>query len=318
MFSPEWGYLANNPLTFLVGVDASGAATVAGTATTVTPNGCCTTDVVIGITATAGAYQGQIAGGSDVFLMRLAPDGTSVQWATYYGGSQGESVTGMTLDASGNVLITGTTTSNDLPLAHPFQAAPPTVYATTPEFNGATAGFFAKVSSDGTAIAAASYFGGQSKNSVLNSVALDDTGAIYLAGSSPASAAPGVTDVPGPTSTYAPQSPAVIVKLDSTGTRTQYMWAYSSLTAGAVARIRVNGSHAPCILTDFGAVPTLTGALPANVGYPGSGFACFAKDGKTLQFATLPPASNSGPSSAPIDFAIDPSGKFADRRPRTW
>lgn len=308
VISPEWGYLAVNPLTFLVGVDASGAATVGGTAVTFTPNGCCTPETVIGIMATAGAFQAQSAGGSDVFLLHLSADGSNLQWATYYGGSQDENLTGMTLDASGNVLITGTTTSNNLPLAHPFQADPPTVYGTFPVFNGATAGLFAKFSSDGTAIPAASYFGGQSKNSTLNSVALDGTGAIYLAGSSPVSAAPGVTDLPGPTSPYAPQSPAVIVKLDSTDTVTQYMWAYSSLTAGAVARIRVNGSDAPCILTDFGAVPTVTGALPANVGYPGSGFACFAADGKTFQFATLLPTAGSGPEPAPVDFAIDPSG----------
>jgi hypothetical protein len=308
VISPTWGYLANNPLTFLVGVDASGAATIGGNAVTFTPGGCCSTDTVIGVTATAGAYQAQVAGGSDVFLMRLSPDGTSLQWATYYGGSQNEALTGMTLDASGNVLVTGTTTSNDLPLAHPFQAAPPTVYGTTPVFSGANAGFFVKLSSDGTALTAASYFGGQNNNTTLSSVALDNTGAIYLAGSSPVSAAPGVTDVPGPTSVYAPQSPAVIVKLDSTGRATKYMWAYSSLTAGVVTRIRVNASQGPCILTDFGAVPMVRGALPANPGYPGVGFACFAADGKTLQFATLPPASGSGPSSAPIDFAIAPNG----------
>lgn len=308
VISPEWGYLAINPLTFLVSVDATGAATVGGTAMTFIPNGCCTAITITGTTPAPGAFQTQSAGGKDIFLLRLSPDGSNLQWATYYGGTRDENLTGMTLDTSGNVYVTGTTTSNNLPLAHPFQAAPPVVSTTTPVFSGATAGFFAKFSSDGTAISAASYFGGQSGNSTLNSVALDETGAIYLAGSSPVSAAPGVTDVPGPTSTYSPQSPAVIVKVDSTGTSPQYMWAYSSLTAGSVARIRVNGSHAPCILTDFGAVPAAPGALPANVGYPGWGFACFAQDGKTLEFATLLPAFGSGPEPGPVDFDLDPTG----------
>ena len=45
----------------LVGVDASGAATVGGTALTFTPNGCCTPETVIGVTATPGAFQSQSA-----------------------------------------------------------------------------------------------------------------------------------------------------------------------------------------------------------------------------------------------------------------
>jgi len=307
VISPTAGYLANNPLTFLVGVDASGAATVGGTALTFTPNGCCTPETVIGVTATPGAFQSQSAGGSDVFLLRLSADGSSLQWATYYGGSQNEVLTGMTLDASGDVIVTGTTASNNLPLAHPFQAAPPTVYGTSPVYSGNTAGFFAKFTPDGSALSAASYFGGQSNNTTLNSVALDGTGAIYLAGSSPVSAAPGVTEVLGSTSVYSPQAPAVIVKLDSTGRVPQYMWAYGPLTAGSVTRIRVNGSNGPCILTYFGSVLVVQGALPSSPGYPGTGFVCFADDGKTLQFATLPPAG-AAPPSALVDFAINPNG----------
>lgn len=37
VISPAWGYLAVSPLTFLVSVDASGTATVAGTGMAFTP-----------------------------------------------------------------------------------------------------------------------------------------------------------------------------------------------------------------------------------------------------------------------------------------
>lgn len=299
--SSSYGYLAaTNSLTFLVGVDASGAASVGGPAPSFNGNN------EIGVAPAPGTFQTKPAGGNDIFLMRLTPDGLGIQWSTYYGGTHDENLMAMAVDPGGNVLLAGTTNSNDLPLMRPFQAAPPTVYTSTPLYNSATAGFFARFASNGGSITSASYFGGQSKNSSLNSVALDDTGAIYLAGSSAVSAAPGLSEIPGPPSTYAWSSPGVIIKLDTTGSTPQYMWAYSVLSAGDVRRIRVDASHHPCILTNFLHAPTLVGALPTNLGYPGFGFACFGDDGKTVAFATMPPGN--GSVSTIVDFAIDPDG----------
>ena len=301
VISPTWGYLATGPVTFLVSVDASGTATVGGTAVTFTAALSSSAVTVIGPTATSGVFQNASAGGDDIFLMRLLPGGTGVQWATYYGGKSDEVLTAMTLDAAGDVLVTGTTDSNNLPLVSAFQAAQPT----NPNI---TAGFFAKFAPDAKTVAAASYLGGQSNNTSVSSIAVDETGAIYIAGSSPISATPGLTAVATPTSPYTPQSPAMILKLDPTGTVKQYLWSYGAFTAGGVSRIRVNASHGPCILTSFGQVPLFAGSLVGSAGYPGNGFACFGSDGMTLQFATLPPGNSSGPGPSPIDFALAPDG----------
>jgi hypothetical protein len=75
-----------------------------------------------------------------------------------------------------------------------------------------------------------------------------------------------------------------------------------------VVRIRVNSSHEPCILTDFGQTPSFAGALPEIPGYPGIGFACFGEDGVTLLFATMPPESPGGSPPSPVDFALAPDG----------
>ena len=308
LISPTWGYLAVYPLTFLVSVDAGGTATVAGTAITFTAALSTIADTVVGPASTPGVFQTASAGGDDIFVMRLLPGGTGVQWATYYGGSHDEALAAIAQDAAGEVVAVGTTNSNDLRLVAPFQAAPPTVYSASFSYSSATAGFFVKFAPDGRSIAAASYLGGQSNNTALSSVAIDDTGAIYLAGNSPISAAPGLTAIPGPTSTYAPSSAAMILKLDPTATTNQYFWGYGTLTAGGVPRIRVNNSHQPCILTNFGQVPSFTGALPGNSGYPGTGFACFGVDGMTLQFATMPPGGASAPPSSSVDFALAPDG----------
>jgi hypothetical protein len=299
--------LSTSALTFLVSVDASGAATIGGTATTFTPALSSTAFVDVGPAATPGAYQSAPAGGNDIFLMRIRPDGTGVQWATYFGGTHDEALTAMTLDAAGDVIVAGTTNSNDLPLVSPFQSAPPTSGGTGYTYSATTAGFFAKFAPDGKSVAAASYLGGQTYSSYLNAVAIDDTGGVYLGGTSQISAAPGLTAIPGPASAYTPLAPTMILKLDPTATAKQYFLSYGTLAAGTVSRIRVGSSHQPCILTNFGTPPAIAGALPEN-GYSGAGFACLGADGATVLLATLPPSAAGVPPPSVADFALAPNG----------
>ena len=48
-------------------------------------------------------------------ILELNPNATSVLSATYLGGSSGDTVGGIALDSSGNVYVTGSTSSNDYP-----------------------------------------------------------------------------------------------------------------------------------------------------------------------------------------------------------
>src|SRR5262249_15671 len=59
--------------------------------------------------------------GSDAFLVKLAPDGKSLIYSTYFGGSQSESGTGIAVDASGAAYVAGFTNSFDLPTANQIQ-----------------------------------------------------------------------------------------------------------------------------------------------------------------------------------------------------
>jgi hypothetical protein len=54
-------------------------------------------------------------GGEDVLLAEIDPLGGSQLFATYLGGSSDEIAAAMTLDSTGNIYLTGTTTSTDLP-----------------------------------------------------------------------------------------------------------------------------------------------------------------------------------------------------------
>lgn len=65
------------------------------------------------------------AGGNDVLLVEIDPAAGSQLFATYLGGTADETATAMTLDTAGNLYITGTTDSTDLPTTQQaFQSKP--------------------------------------------------------------------------------------------------------------------------------------------------------------------------------------------------
>jgi len=64
---------------------------------------------------TSGAYDRSLGGVEDVFVSRLSSDGRSLEASTYLGGSYTEMEPAMALDGSGNIWVTGSTTSEDFP-----------------------------------------------------------------------------------------------------------------------------------------------------------------------------------------------------------
>jgi hypothetical protein len=61
---------------------------------------------------------------SDAFVVKLAPGGRQVLWATYLGGTGTEASFAAAADAAGNVWVTGTTTSGDFPATAPRLGPP--------------------------------------------------------------------------------------------------------------------------------------------------------------------------------------------------
>lgn len=86
-----------------VGISAAGDAWLAGM-----------TDAV-NFPVTAGAYDTTPNGDMDVFLTRLSPSGSSFDYSTLIGSSGADAVRGLSLDASGGVLLAGFTGSADFP-----------------------------------------------------------------------------------------------------------------------------------------------------------------------------------------------------------
>lgn len=57
------------------------------------------------------------------FVTELNPTGTAVLYSTYLGGSGGDWGSGIALDTSGNVYVTGSTLSSDFPVVNAFQSS---------------------------------------------------------------------------------------------------------------------------------------------------------------------------------------------------
>ena len=64
---------------------------------------------------TPGGYQRENGGGGDVFVTKLNPRGSGLVWSTYLGGVGDEAAVGLDVDDSGNVVVTGDTSSPDYP-----------------------------------------------------------------------------------------------------------------------------------------------------------------------------------------------------------
>jgi hypothetical protein len=94
----------------------------------------------------------------------------TLAYSTFLGGSADEAANGLAVDASGNIYLTGSTTSADFP----------TVPLQSPAGSGDC--FVAKISADGSALDYASYLGGNSVD-YCNGIGVDAAGNAYVAGS---------------------------------------------------------------------------------------------------------------------------------------
>jgi hypothetical protein len=144
---------------FEIAVDGSGNAYLSGATTS--------TDF-----PTSGALQSSYGGNTDAFVTRLNSSGSAIAYSTYLGGSDYDAGDGIAVDGSGNVYVTGATSSTNFPTFDPYQAS----------FAGGTYdAFITKLNSSGGTLAYSTYFGG-SDDDVAYGLAIDGSGNAYITG----------------------------------------------------------------------------------------------------------------------------------------
>jgi PKD repeat protein len=145
-----------------IALDPAGRALVAGQTNT--------TDFPV----TTGAFQTSNAGGeTDMFVLRMAADGSDVEWATYLGGTNADFPYDIAVDGNGLPVVVGRTNSTDFPT---------TAGSYDPDHNGSDLeGFLLKLNGDGASLSFSTFLGGNMTDEIT-AVAIDGTDAIYLAG----------------------------------------------------------------------------------------------------------------------------------------
>lgn len=141
-------------------VDAQGDAIIAGSTNSTN------------FPTTSGALASAAPGGYNTFVSALAPNGASLIYSTYLGGSGDDRGTGLALDGLNDVYISGYTASSDFPV---------TSGVVQPKLAGLANAFVSELNPAGSALVYSTYLGGSGADHAT-AIALDSSGDAYIAG----------------------------------------------------------------------------------------------------------------------------------------
>jgi hypothetical protein len=159
---------------------------------------------------TSGAFDTSHNGYRDAFVVKLDPNGNSLSYGTFIGGSDSDYGWGIAVDGGGNAYVTGLTYSSDFPTT-------PGAFDTS--LDGGDA-FLVKLDPNGSSLSYGTFIGGSSYD-YGEDIAVDGGGNAYVtgyAGSSDFPTTPGAFD----TSYNGGHCDAFVVKLDPNGSSLVY------------------------------------------------------------------------------------------------
>jgi pimeloyl-ACP methyl ester carboxylesterase len=165
-------------------------------------------------------------GDADAFAIKVKPDGSGLQYATYIGGNGFDNGYAIGVDAAGNAYIGGNTASHEdtFPNGNGVGTipGPNTKYA-----GGAFDSFVVKLNASGTAFSYVAFIGGAAEDRYTPGLAVDRNGNAWIAGRtvSDESTFPtghGFAGIPGFDHTYKGSWDAFVVKINAAGTAFDY------------------------------------------------------------------------------------------------
>jgi len=110
---------------------------------------------------TKDPLQASSGGGTDAFVTKLSPEGSSYVYSTYLGGTGADTGTAIAVDSSGRAHVTGTTASPNFPTKNGAEI----------RLKGKTDAFIAVLDPKGSALTYAGYLGGADADAAA--IALD-------------------------------------------------------------------------------------------------------------------------------------------------
>jgi len=131
---------------------------------------------------TGGAWQRTLSGGRDAFIAKLNPTGSSLLFSTFLGGAGNDVAYAVAVDGSGNVYVAGDTYSTNFPVLSGYRSSNA----------GRQDAFVAKLNGSSSALLWSTYLGGSGDDSAA-ALALDSSGAVWVAGATGSSNFPTVS-----------------------------------------------------------------------------------------------------------------------------
>jgi len=257
-------------------VDASGSVYVTGgTTSSDFPVSSSVYQTVYG--GADGGYQ-SVTG--DIFVTKLSPDGSSLVWSTYIGGSGDDNAYSIAVDGTG-VYLTGGTNSSDYPVT-------PGVYSPTSGV-GLTDVFVTKLNPTGSNLLYSTHIGVAVEGIRGFGIAVDGSGNAYVAGG----AGPGFPTTAGAYQTSSSAfSSAFVMKLNPTGTSADYSTFLSGGNSSDVdyaesIAVDKNGNAYVTGYAGSSTFPVTPGAFQSNnAGTHDAFFTVLDSSGSTLLYST--------------------------------
>jgi hypothetical protein len=245
---------------------------------------------------TTGAFDTSHNGGYDAFVVKLDPNGSSLVYGTFIGGSDDEWGFGIAVDGGGNAYVTGLTESSDFPT---------TSGAFDRSINGHRDAFVVKLSQSGSSLSYGTFLGGEiGSPDYGHAIAVDDEGYAYVTGYTEFSDFP---TTPGAFDTsYNWGGDAFVVKLDPDGSSLSYGTFIGGSDDEYGWGIAVDGGGNAYVTgktrsSDF---PTTSGAFdPSLSGYYDTFVVKLDPNGSSILYGTF-----IGGSSLDWDFGIAVDG----------
>ncbi len=271
-----------------IAIDISGNAYITG----YTDDG--TTDYP----TTTGAFDTMHNGFTDVFVTKLNPDGSSLVYSTFIGGSYKDDGWGIVIDTSGNAYITGYTKDGTTDY-------PTTSGAFDTTHNGESDVFVTKLNPSGSSLVYSTFLGGSETDSGED-IAIDTSGNAYITGVSDGNDYPttsGAFD-----RTHNGGYDVFVTKLNPSGSSLVYstFLGGSETDSGEDIAIDTSGNAYITGVSDGNDYPTTSGAFDRT---HNGGYDVFVTklnpSGSSLVYSTF--LGGSGVDTA-RDIAVDSSG----------